>query len=346
MNEKKSGTNVRVLEKLSEAFDKNEISLELKRFLESSMEGKLFHHSQTLYRFKGFMSPFFNVTILNQPVPVSQYQEFTSKIQTAYPKLFRKEKEYSQNNIFDKTEHPMEYIKYIIPEYNDNLTFLRSTLRSKELFETTFNFTKFDDSEENGEKILDFYSKFSDSLHKKDRMAALNNLKKFNIQYQPSLKRKEDLNKGIDNLIPVLKEQKIRKAFIMENFSEFGRNLLRATNYTQSHIEYFCAYFHRLIHIKNNGDRNYRKNYYNYDSKSFWGKNFREACREELKDFKDLKTFLVKYSYILKVLRNINSHQVPGEICLSKDRKYILLQETGKKRKKRENYNLNKIRQN
>jgi len=83
---------------------------------------------------------------------------------------------------------------------------------------------------------------------------------------------------------------------------------------TQSHIEYFCRVFHRLVHIKKYGNQEYGKEYYHYKSKQFDEDKFRDMCKTELNDFPELQNFLRKYCITFKILRNIRAHQVAGEV--------------------------------
>jgi len=340
MNEEKVNINVGIIKKLIELFDQNQIPAELKRFVDQSIQGKKFSTIKSVQLLKDFVSPVFNIEVINKSGPVSQYQEFISTVANTQPGLFQKEKEYTQNKIFNPMGHPMEFVKYLFPVYNDEFFYNKVVLKSKEILEECF---KVDDSEI-PDKNLRGILKIFDSIKKRELKGALVHLKIINNHHTLSKEDKVKVNRQIDELIQVIEEQELRRTLILNNSTEFGRDILRATNYTQSHIEQFCSYIHRLVHIKNHGNRKFKGRYYRYGSKSFWDSAFRKMCKKDLKDFKSLKSFLIRYSKDLKILRNINAHQVPKEISLSKDYKYLIFQEIRKKNKTKENFN--KLREN
>ena len=335
MNKEKANINVGDIKSISESFPKNGIPTELKRFIDNSIKGKIFHSRETIEYLKNIALPFFDIKVVKFKYPnaVSQFQEFISSVAKAQPDLFKKESEDAQRKVFTIMSHPMEFVKYLFPNYSDNLSYLRTVLKSKELSNISFNLG---DSEIPEEKIGEVLEVF-DSITKREITGSLTLLNTF-IKNQDSKKENTTVTDVIDKAIPVVEEQQLRRKLVLDNPTEFGRNILRATGYTQSHIEYFFRYIRRLVHIKNKGNRKFRGMYYRYGSTKFWDDEFRKRCKKELKDFKELKSFLIRYSKEIKKLRNINAHQVPGEITLSKDYKNLVLQEIGKKNKTKVNY--------
>ena len=106
---------------------------------------------------------------------------------------------------------------------------------------------------------------------------------------------------------------------------------------SQSHIEYFCKYFHRLIHIKKYGNQEYDKFYYQYFSKKFDDELFRDMCQTELNDFPDLQCYLRRLCITFKELRNIRAHQAAGKAKILSGG-YIWIPKIGKEAGKRIDY--------
>jgi len=319
--------------KLFESYDQNEINSVIMRFVHDSIQGKKFFNRETIIKMKDFVEPFFlKIEEIKQPIPLSQYQDFISTIAKAQPDLFQEEREKTQQKIFSIMEHPMKFVKYLYPMYSDNLNYIRCAQKSKEILDITSSLDDSEISEEKLVELLDFIKKVADSLQKRNMVGTCNYLKAFiNKQNCYSEEKKDIINEKLDELVQIIEEQALRRKEIINNPTEFGRNILRAVIYTRSHIEYFLSHIHRLVHIKNKGNKDYGGKYYQYGSNMFSVRNFINMCEEELKDFEALQSFLIDYSKKLKELRNINAHQVVGEIKLSADHKFLLIPEIGKK---------------
>jgi len=330
MSKEKNKLNLEDLKNLLEKHDQIGTSKAIDKLLDFSLQGKMFFDKNTIQQLKGLAMPFFyNIEENDQTIPVSQYQKFNSKIEKAQPVLFQEEREYSQRIIFNikNLDHPMKFVKYLFPVYSIELN-KRIAKKNKELLDICLN--SGDSRDLDIEDFLVFFNKFRDFLIKRNFKESFNQLKTFlNNQNFYSKEVKAKIIEKIDEIIYIVKEQELNRKQILNDPTEFGRNVLRAVHYTQSHIEYFCSYVHRLVHIKTQKDRIYEGKYYRYNSKKFWEDKFIKMCKNNLKDFKALQIFLTKCCNELKKLRNINAHQAAGEITISKDYKMLVVPAIG-----------------
>jgi len=331
MKKKRENLNVEDLKNLIESYNKNEIPTKIKKLLDHSIQEKIFLNNETIHTLKDFALPFFDIEIIKQPVPLSQYQEFISTVAKAHPELYQKEREETQNKIFSVMGHPTEFVKYLFPVYHDEFFFMKIAQKSLELFDMCLNLGDYKIPNEKTLDVLNFITKILDSFNKRDMKGVLGHLITFiNNQNSFSNEEKSRISKELGEFLQVIEEYELRRKRILDNPTAFGRNILSAVNYMRSHIEYFCSYIHRLVHIKNMGNRDYRGMYYQYGSNKFWDYEFIKMCNKELKDFEALQSFLIRYSKELKKLRNISAHQVPEEIYLSKDHKMLIIPVIGK----------------
>lgn len=300
----------------------NKILPEILYFIEQWVQGKLFFNQDKIKLFQEKAPMFFGkskVFYRNEKIQiyVDQYNEFKSMVTEDFPNLFQIEEEYSRQNIFTKKlmAHPMENVSKSVLFYGE--------LTGSELMNRIGQL---------GRDLLEIVSKAEmSSLSESD---ALNLLKK---SFEFLKKQDESL---IDDLVNVIKNDenypdkekfsdninqirnlRILRASSLESFknkrTEIVKNFLIGIQDTQSHIEYFCRYFHRLVHIKKYGNTKYGEEYYNYNRKTFDEDNFRKMCKSELNDYPDLKTFLRRYCKTFKKLRNIRAHQITGEVDIS-----------------------------
>lgn len=332
MNKENYKLNIEDLKNLLETYDRKEIVNAINKLMDFSIQGKIFFDKNTVQNLKNFVMPlFFDIEEVDKPTPVSQYQKFISTIEEAQPVLFQEEKKHSQNEIFNtkKLDHPMKFVKYLFPAYDIELN-KRIAKSNKELLDLCLD--SGDSKDLDMVEFLGFFTKFRDSLINRNFKDNYDQLKiLIDNQNFYSKEIRDVIFKKIDEIIHFVEEQELSRKQIIKNPTEFGRNVLRAINYTQSHIEYFCSYIHRLVHIKNQRNNTFEGRYYQHNSKKFWDDKFIKMCNRNLKDFKILQSFLRTCCNQLKELRNINAHQVAGEITISKDHKMLLIPTIGKK---------------
>lgn len=331
MKKERPELNIEELLKLIEAYNQNNVN----NFLDLSIQGKKFFGKDTIENIKDFAMPFFfNIEEINKPIPITQYQEFISTIAKAQPDLFQKEREYMQNIILNIFDHPMKFVEYLFPVYSNNFN-IRCAQKNKELLDICLNLDDSRDLSIPNKKMIDllvFFKQIRDFLNKRNMTGAYSEFIIFISKHKLySKKQKAKIIEKIDEITQIIEEHEIKIKEILKDPTEFGRNVLRAAHYTQSHIEYFCSYIHRLVHIKINGNRNYGNMYYRYNSTNFNINDFTGMCEKELTDFEALQSFLIQYSNILKELRNINAHQVAGYIKLSEDHEKLIIPVIGKK---------------
>lgn len=302
--------------------DLNMFLHEIFYLIEQWRQGKLFFKQDKIKLFQEKAPMYFGKSIVfyrNERIQiyVDQYNEFKSMVSKDFSDLFQIEEEYSRQKIFTKKfmTHPMEYASKNVLFYGE--------LTGSELMSRIGQFGR--DSLEINSKAEKFSLTESDAL----------NLLKKSFEF---LKKQDE--KTLDYLLNVIKNEEnypdkeqfssninqIRnlnflKSSSLESFknkrTEIVKNFLIGIQDTQSHIEHFCRYIHRLVHIKKYGNTKYREEYYDYNSKTFDEDKFRKMCKSDLKDYPELKTFLRRYCKTFKKLRNIRAHQITGEVDIS-----------------------------
>ena len=312
------------LEELIEEFGRNKISSEIKKLVDNLIQGKKSLTNESVQKLKAFSSPFFGIKLINISGPISQYQEFISRIEDAQPELYQEEKEDTQNRIFKIERHPIEYVKYLFPLYNDTFFYNNLLLKCTGIIEECFNI---EGSEIDSEKLPEIKSLF-DSIKKRDFRGALTTLKSLNNHYTLSKEKQAKVNRRINELIQVIEERTLRRKHIFEDPAEFIRKILSAVNDTQSHIDLFCAYIHRLVHIKNEGNSDFEGKYYQSGSKYFDVGKFLKMCKEELNDFTDLHKFIKRCASRIRKMRNLQAHRGVKKLSFSKDYKKIVIPRT------------------
>ncbi|KKN67842.1 hypothetical protein LCGC14_0457220 [marine sediment metagenome] len=288
-------------------------------FIKQYSQGKVFFNQDKIKRFQEIAANFLGKSITfyhNEMVQtyVAQYNDFNLILSKNFPDLFQKEIEVSQQNIFNKKEmaHPMENVKKTVLFYNESTgseLMSRAGQLGRDLLEigSRAENSRVSDTEETN--ILEASVQF---LKKKDTsiLDLLQSLIK-NVENYPD---KEIFSENINHmgLLIQLKNSSLER--LENNPVEYVNKFLTGISDTQSHIEYFCSYFHRLVHIKKYGNREYGEEYYDFRSKQFNEKKFFDMCKTELNDFPDLQNFFKRYCNTFKKLRNIRSHQVAGEV--------------------------------
>jgi len=295
----------------------------LRKFIEQISQGKLYHKSQMFQKgvfslFFGDAINFFNVDDVQ--VLVSQYSEFDAKVSSEECELYQQEKKFTQNKIFFKLGYPMDFVKYLFPLYNHSTGFQLSMSIGKVGIELFDMISRSDVEVPELEKLSfleGFLKTFPNLLLTREFKIGLEQVKNF-INDQKLFPKKElkRFNELLDQLSNLSEKQQLELYRISNNPTEFGRDFLRATNYAQSHIEYFCRFVRRLLHILEEGNKEYRDKYYKHFSWEFEQGEFNKKCEEELNEFPKLKDFLIRYSTHLKKLRNINAHQIAREFYL------------------------------
>lgn len=288
-------------------------------FIEQFSQGKLFFNQDKIKQFQEIATIFLGKSIIfyrNEMVQVyvTQYNEFNSLVSKDYPNLFQIEKDFTQQNIFTKKDmaHPMENVKKAVLFYNEStgselMNRVGQLGRGMLEINSRAENSRLSDSEETNllKASLEFLKK-GDS----DILDLLQNSIK-NVENYPD---KEIFSEKINHL-QILNQLKISTLDRLKKVpAESIRKFLIGIQDTQSHIEYFCRYFHRLVHIKKFGNQKYGREYYRYNSKQFDEEKFHKMCKTELNDFPKLQNFLRRYCITFKELRNIRAHRVPGEV--------------------------------
>lgn len=288
-------------------------------FIEQLRQGKLFFNQDKIKQFQEIATKFLGKSIVfyrNEMVQayVTQYNEFNSLVSKDYPNLFQIEKEFTQQNIFTKKDmaHPMENVKKAVLFYNESTgseLMSRVGQHGRDLLEINSRAENSRLSDSEGTSLL----KASLEFLKKRDSGILDLMQNF-IKNAENYPDKEIFSENIDQMrfLNQLKTSSLER--LKNNPVESVRIFLTGIQDTQSHIEYFCRYFHRLVHIKKYGNREYGKEYYHCNSKKFDEKKFREMCKTELNDFPELRNFLRRYCITFIKLRNIRAHQVAGEV--------------------------------
>ena len=288
-------------------------------FIEQLIQGKLFFNQDKIKQFQEIVTIFLGKSIVfyrNEMVQacVTQYNEFNSLVSKDCPNLFQIEKEFTQQNVFTKKDmaHPMENVKKAVLFYNESTgseLMSRVGQLGRDLLEINSRAENSRLSDSEGTSLLKASLEF---LKKRDNgiLDLLQNAIR-NVENYPD---KEIFSENVNQMRFLNQLQTSSLERSKNNPVESVKNFLTGIQDTQSHIEYFCRYFHRLVHIKKFGNQKYGREYYRYNSKQFDDKKFREMCKTELNDFPELQNFLRRYCITFKKLRNIRAHQVPGEV--------------------------------
>lgn len=292
---------------------------EITYFIGQLLQGKLFFNQNRIKQFQEIATIFLSKSIVfyrNEMVQtyVAQYNEFTSLVSKDYPNLFQIEKEFIQQNIFTKKNmaQPIENVKKAVLFYNESTASELMSIVGQlgmDLLEINSRAenTRLSDSE--GTSLIKASLEF---LKKRDNgiLDLLQNVIK-NVENYPD---KEIFSENVNQMRFLIQLQTSSLDRLRNNPVEIVKNFLAGIQDTQSHIEYFCRYFHRLVHIKKWGNQEYGEEYYHYNSNQFDEEKFRDMCKTELNDFPELQNFLRKYCNTFKKLRNMRAHQVAGEV--------------------------------
>lgn len=311
-------------------------------FIEQLIQGKVFFNQEKIKHFKEIAPIFFGESMVfyrNKLVQiyVSQYKEFISWVSEDYPDLYQIEKEFTQKNIFTKKDmgHPMENVKKCVLFYNESTgSELMAVIGQlgRDLLE---NIARTKNSMLSDSDPVNLLKSSFEFLKKKDN-GIFDKLPTF-IKTVENYRDKEYFSENVNQIriLNQLKTSSLEKSKL--NPLEIVRNFLTGIQDTQSHIEYFCRYVHRLVHIKKHGDRKYRGEYYHHNSKKFDENKFRDMCNTEMNNFPELKNFLRRYCVTFKDLRNIRAHQVAGEVEIFPSG-YISIPNIGKEKRKNIDY--------
>jgi len=316
------------LKNLGEILDKNEVD----NFINIISNQKFVFNKIEIKSLLTNVLPIFgNFVYQPEIIPVKNYQIFINIARKKNNRLIEEEIDVSRDLIFEKTSHPLNYLKYFTTMQKK-----RGKLNGlfKDLMENVKSFFKLEDirnvNTDFDLKFIQFLiktlQKFRYYLDKKDPIGYFTCLKEFLDAMNLPKKKRSILTHNINLIINELKITKKENLKILNNPTEFGRELLRAINYTHSHIELFLKFIHRIVHILKYGNRNYSQIYYSLKSKKFKIKEFKIMINEIFKDeYPVLYKFLKKYVNIFFKLRNVNAHLIPKEITFSEDRKYLLV---------------------
>ena len=303
-------------------------------FIKQTLEGKLFFDLRKIRHFVDNLGKATEV-IKNEIVSlyVTQYNEFISSISHAYPNLYKDELKFARQNIFNSITmaHPMEFVKKCVLFYGESSgsgLMERIGILGMEINKFVPQLENSEISESEALTLLRNAGKFL----KTGKGSTPDDIQDF-IQKQENYRSKEDFIKIMGKIkdLNELKNYTLNKT--KENPTEVITNFLTGIQDTQSHIEYFCRFFHRLVHIKKYGNQDYGEEYYRRYRKKFEDDEFRDMCRDELEAYPELQRYLRKTCNTFKDLRNIRAHQVAGNSkFLNKDYIYIpnVNQEGGK----------------
>lgn len=296
----------------------------LQKTINQISKGKLIHENQRFLQ--GVLKLFFedDINIFtgnNIQNLVSQYHEFIKQVSLNEPDLYQQEKTFTQYNIFYKLAYPMDIVKYLFPLYNNSTGFHLNTLIAKVGLELLDLISKSNARNVPEPEMLlflsNFLSNFKKRLVSRELDKEMDHLKNYlSTQHMFPRDSLNKMNEMLDQLITLYQAQRKILQEIKKNPTELGRDFLRAINYTQSHMEYFCRYIHRLFHLLKKHNMKYGDFYYKHYYWEFKKNNFIEACEQELSKYPDLKNYLKNIVTQLKELRNINAHQIPREFYI------------------------------
>jgi len=320
--------------------DFNDVPEEIKNLLGSKLDDKLkvleniiFQYSQgkllhveELFQ-KGILKMFFgdNIKISdihNYKNIRSQYETFVKKISSRHSNLYDRERKFTRNMIFYKMAYPMDIAKYLYPLYNNSTGYELNIQIGKLGLELSQIIPKLNFSEASESDLLkfltEFYKNFRDYFLSREFEKLVDYVKDFLNKYKTRPQKDLDrMNLLLDKSKILIKKQNKLLEEISKDPTEFGRDFLRAINYIQSHMEYFCKYIRRLIHIGEENHDDYNNSYYNHYSTDFDRTKFKKTCENKLSHHPDLKNYLKELATQLNELRNINAHQIPRYFYLS-----------------------------
>ncbi|MBD3211363.1 MAG: hypothetical protein GF311_02055 [Candidatus Lokiarchaeota archaeon] len=309
----------------------------LSYFINHVGKGKLFF--EDIPYLKAILLDFFgeNITIYESKIVrnvVKQYNSFVNKIISQEENLYNQENRKTLKEIFYKIAFPMDIIKYAIPNYHN------SSLRefSNEIVENYSQLSKSIANQnilEVSEKQLEFVSSFFDTYLKNTLSTnldkSINIVKDILESQEKGQELPNKINEILESSLTSINKRKRSLQEIYDNPTEFGRNFLRTINYIQSHMEYFCVFFRRLIHIIKENTNNYEGRYYDHFNNKFEDKEFRKICRKTLSFYPDLKNYLIQITRQLRKLRNINAHQIPRKFTIIPEYDLICFPVVGRK---------------
>ncbi len=287
-------------------------------FIEQILQGKLFFNFEKI---KDLLELFGNsvVIIKNERIPVyvSQYIKFISQVMRDYPNLYQEELDFARQICFDnqKMPHPMQQAKKCLLIYNQPIgmdLMGRIGNLGKELFDINSTAGNLEISDLDANNLLKEANKFVET-HDSKNLDSIQNLMKKQKDYP-------DIERFTENVNQIRILNQFKNASLEKSKAgpvEDVKIFLSGIQDTQSHIEYFCSFFHRLVHIKNWGNREYDDEYYRYNSKKFKKSSFLDMCERELNIFPELQKFLKDYCTTFKIPRNLRAHQDFGEARIS-----------------------------
>jgi hypothetical protein len=321
----------------------------LNHIMTQFMEGSLFHHFEK--KNFGFLDFFFGneIDVFNvQKVEnlASEYNVYVEELSNEFPILYSEEKIFTQTQIFHKLAFPIDIVKYLFPFYGDFTGFQINKMIAQSGLELLEKISKLNFKPYISLKFMkyfnDIFMNFRIHLSAMDFDESLSKLKYLLLGRQEIPKDlKLILNSKINQLIALLKIKKRTLVAVYNNPTELGRNILRVINYIQSHMEYFCKYIRKLIHLKVEKNREYENLYYEEHGKKYKDfdyDEFRNICELELKNYEGLKNYLKSIVTQMKKLRNINAHQIPCEFKIIPEKNKIIFPVIGNNEEELINY--------
>lgn len=297
----------------------------LKKIIFQLSQGKLFHEEEIFQ--KGMVKMAFgnNIKIsdhFNSKDIISQYESFVKEVSSKQPNLYKRERKFTRNMIFHKMAYPMDIVKYLFPFYNNSNGYEVAAQLGKlysEILKLIPELNNLEVSESEQVKfVIESLINFSEYVLSGEVDKLVVYVKNFINTHKTFPKKSLDrMNELLDKLNFLIQKRNRILEEISKDPTEFGRDFLRAINYTQSHMEYFCKYVHRLIHIIENGNDDYKNSYYKHYSTDFKKKKFIKTCEDEICDYPAFKNYLKDLVTQLNELRNINAHQIPRKFYLS-----------------------------
>lgn len=324
----------------------NDFDDDLEYIISQVSQGRLLYDMKKLKSLNKIMPILFGndlIFISNETVQilVDEYQEFTSLVSAEHSDLYEEETKFIRNHIFGehKNDHPLNYIKYLFPIYSESMghqlifEIIQIYREIREINSTL------EDSRVSFFPTIKFLVKFFVKYIGKDLIGCAYDLK-FYLKNQKNIPRaiKIQINEKISHLITLMEIRNHYLKNTASNLTEFARHILTAINYTQSHIDYFFRYIHRLVHINLNGNTKYKGTYYRRFSKRFDTNEFKKMCTKHLNDYENLKIFLIDFCDTFSEFRHISAHQIPKKFVISSDKTSILFSIVNKKEKVKINH--------
>jgi len=244
MNKKRINIDSDEVINLIDKINTEKLNTELNSLLDKVIQGKGFFDKKHLQNIIEYIIPIlFNLEEITQPIPLSQYKKFISVVASLRPELFEKEMKYAQSEIFSKMDHPLKFVQYLDLFYKLKR---KNAQKFKELLPLSFNFAENENLNLDNlpqkyiQEFLIFLEEIRDFIIKKDMKGFCNRFKLFfENQNFYSKEVKTAIILIIDEIIQNIEEQDNQIREILNDPTEFGRNILRVVNYTQSHIEFF-----------------------------------------------------------------------------------------------------------